>query len=49
MAIKVMCPICNKRVFDIKSRATGKIELKCPHCRNVILLELGIELNKMNY
>lgn len=41
MAIKVMCPICNKRIFDIKNRASGEIEIKCPHCRNVISVELN--------
>ena len=45
MSIKVMCPICNKRVFDIKQRASGEIQIKCPHCRNVISVELKSKSN----
>jgi phage FluMu protein Com len=46
MGRKVMCPICNRRVFDIKERASGEIEMKCPHCRNIISIPLNSKLNK---
>lgn len=38
MKEKMNCPICRKRAFDICSSANGDIwiELKCPHCRNII-------------
>jgi len=38
MKEKMNCPICRKRAFDICSSAKGAVwvELKCPHCRNII-------------
>lgn len=38
MKEKINCPVCQKRAFDIRSHAKGAIwiELKCPHCRNIV-------------
>lgn len=38
MKEKINCPICRKRAFDISSAVKGEvwIELKCPHCRNIV-------------
>jgi len=35
---KINCPICRKRAFDISAAVKGEvwIELKCPHCRNIV-------------
>ena len=37
-AISVKCPICSKRVFDIKKGNSGfiEIQLKCPHCHKIV-------------
>ena len=44
MKEKMNCPICRKRAFDICSSAKGDIwvELKCPHCRNIIQVRYRI-------
>jgi phage FluMu protein Com len=44
MKEKMNCPICRKRAFDICSSANGDIwvELKCPHCRNIIQVRYRI-------
>lgn len=38
MKEKINCPICRKRAFDISAAVKGEvwIELKCPHCRNIV-------------
>ena len=38
MKEKINCPVCRKRAFDIRSCAKWAvfIELKCPHCRNIV-------------
>lgn len=38
MKEKVNCPVCRKRAFDIRATVKGAvwIELKCPHCRNIV-------------
>ncbi|WP_460641822.1 hypothetical protein [Lacrimispora brassicae] len=38
MKEKINCPVCRKRAFDIYASPKGEIwiELKCPHCRNII-------------
>ncbi|WP_278321526.1 hypothetical protein [Clostridium beijerinckii] len=41
MPIKVMCPICKKRIFDIKRKSAGEIEMKCPHCRKIVSVDLN--------
>lgn len=36
--MSVKCPVCRKRVFDIK-KGNGEfieIQLKCPHCRKIV-------------
>lgn len=44
MKEKINCPLCRKRAFDIHSSANGDIwvELKCPHCRNIIQVRYQI-------
>jgi len=38
MKEKINCPVCRKRAFDIRAHVKGAIwiELKCPHCRNIV-------------
>lgn len=38
MKEKINCPLCRRRAFDIDSSVKGDVlvELKCPHCRNII-------------
>lgn len=34
------CPVCGGRVFDYMEGALGDISIKCPRCRNVVLINL---------
>ena len=38
--IKVSCPKCGKRVMDKTEDAKGVIEIKCPHCKSVVKIQL---------
>ncbi len=44
MAISMRCPRCNKRAFDVSDWASKSlaIELKCPHCKSIVLIDLPI-------
>ena len=40
--IPVSCPCCkNKRLFDFVPETTGKINIKCQRCGNVIKVEFN--------
>ncbi len=45
MKLKMKCPRCNKRAFDISSSPKEKleVELKCPHCHNFIVVACNAE------
>ena len=32
----VKCPICNKRVFDLKWKDETTVATKCRHCNNIV-------------
>ena len=38
----VRCPVCNWRIFDKVTPTTGVIELKCPKCNKVVLVDLSL-------
>lgn len=38
--IKVSCPKCGRRVMDKTEDAKGVIEIKCPHCKSVVKIQL---------
>ena len=38
--IKVSCPKCGKRVMDKTENAKGVIEIKCPHCKSIVNIQL---------
>lgn len=44
MKEKIHCPLCRKRAFDFYSSSNGEIwvELKCPHCRNIVQVRCQI-------
>lgn len=43
-ASHVQCPCCNnKRLFDVSADTNGQIEIKCPRCGNVILIQVQEE------
>lgn len=48
-AIIVRCPICNQRVFDTISEASGVIRMKCPRCKHLININLSINRVKTKY
>lgn len=41
MRNQIKCPNCLKRLFDIKSNVRGEIEIKCPKCKQVVVLILN--------
>lgn len=44
----VYCPICHRRLFDVDQDGKAEIEIKCPHCKQVIKIEIdhGREKNQ---
>mgnify|MGYP000045206177 FL=1 len=38
--VKITCPCCGKRVMDKVEGATGVVEIKCPHCKQVVSIRL---------
>jgi len=43
--ISVYCPVCKKRAIDKLSPTQGKVRIKCPHCKNLIVVDLSFRLN----
>lgn len=37
------CPKCKKRVLDATSGSSGKVRLKCMHCKQLITIDLEAE------
>lgn len=38
----VKCPECEWRIFDKVTPATGIIELKCPKCGKIVMVDLSL-------
>ena len=38
--VPIYCPICKKRLFDILTPSEGIIEIKCPKCKQIIVVNL---------
>ena len=47
MTYQQKCPVCGKRLFDIKDQMIGAIEIKCPHCRKTVMIEYRSEEAKL--
>ena len=47
ITIAVRCPKCNWRIMDKLSPATGKVEIKCPRCRQVVEVDLALRRRAM--
>ena len=47
MTYQQKCPVCGKRIFDIKGQMIGSIEIKCPHCRKTVMIEHRSEEAKL--
>lgn len=37
----IMCPRCNKRIFDVGTNSRGKINIKCQHCGTCNDISIG--------
>ena len=35
----MLCPICRKRLFDLELKGKAVIEIKCTHCKNVVMIK----------
>lgn len=44
MATKAACRVlrcpCGGRLFDVSQEATGMVEIRCPHCRALLRVDL---------
>lgn len=40
--VVVKCPICDWRILDKMSPASGHIQIKCPNCRRVVEIYLSL-------
>jgi len=38
----VKCPLCEWRIMDKMSPASGHIQIKCPNCRRVVKINLSL-------
>lgn len=41
MPQQVKCPHCKRRLFDLKTKTTGSIDMKCPRCKSIIAIEMS--------
>jgi phage FluMu protein Com len=41
MPQQVKCPVCKQRLFDLKIKTTGSIDIKCQKCKKVITIEMN--------
>lgn len=39
--MQAKCPNCGRRLLDYAPDTTGKIEIKCPKCKEVISLRIN--------
>ena len=42
MQVMKKCPVCDRRIFDKITPTSGLIEMKCPHCRKVVTVNLAL-------
>ena len=40
--VRVTCPWCKWRIMDKVTVTSGVIEVKCPHCRKVVRIDLAL-------
>ena len=40
MKTVIKCPTCKRRIFDTTDNSLGLIDIKCPHCKQVVQVEL---------
>ena len=40
------CPHCGTRLFDKISLTTGFVEIKCPHCKHVVCINLALRRSR---
>lgn len=47
---QMICPKCGGRAFDISKipKEQIEVELKCPRCRNVIMVNFSHEFNRVH-
>ena len=47
-ARSMSCPRCQKRAIDVTGNAGQpvSIQLKCPHCKNIVTVDLPTELDR---
>ena len=43
------CPVCQWRILDKISPASGVIELKCPKCNNIVKIDLSYRKTVIQY
>lgn len=40
MKSTIKCPTCRRRIFDTTDSSNAVIDIKCPHCKQIVQVEL---------
>lgn len=43
--VMVKCPTCDWRILDKVTPTTGVIEMKCPRCGKIVMVDLSLRRN----
>ena len=43
------CPVCEWRILDKVSPTSGIIELKCPKCHHIVVIDLSFRRSTVSY
>ena len=44
--IKIVCPICDWRLFDADESFKGKVKIKCTRCSSVVVVDQSCQKKK---
>ena len=44
--VEKRCPVCGQRLFDTITLASGSVEIKCPRCKQVVLVNLELRMSR---
>ena len=45
MKEQVKCPKCNKRLLDLECEGRAEFEIKCSHCKRVVVIRRPLEVD----
>ena len=47
ICVSKRCPYCDRRLFDKISPTTGTISIKCPQCKNVVVINAAFAIQTL--